>query len=562
VRIMDGKSFQDVYEVHELIGAGGQGSVYKVEEKSTGKLYAAKCIAVTNWDEARNLETAARALKQLNGGNIPVYQDFFTEKREKWKSLEFILVTDYISGKNFSERIVAGERFSEGQLQGFKSQVLEALAQAHGKGIVHRDIKPSNVILSDDNTVYVTDFGLAKFLGEKTRTNSVGKGSICYMAPEQINGGVIGPETDYYQLGLTLIALASGRERSDDYRLENPIEQAKKLTHLSSGFRESFIHLVSKNPDERKKGLEMIVSDSIVKQEVLTDKSLKEELFSQNLVIQGILTSAITTIMGSELAHQVFAYMGEKPTLLFLPVIAGGGFLVPYALCVYNNMKSNKLSMDKGKDPSNSARVIRDAFKEQPRGLSQSKYVLMPETSTYAQGVEALRNVGARPLTFKENILVRVEAYESGDTSLFDVRLNSCTGMVYKKRTTKFKIVPYCKQLRTIPKDYPSAVMSIDYSTINGIELDSSTAKYNQPLRKAEILDHAGWLEIMEGDRALLKNYIDILNAVNKNDEMMCFVLRQHILTDELISVFVGSSTSYFNVDGTNDLNLGRFLAL
>ena len=80
--------------------------------------------------------------------------------------------------------------------------------------------------------------------------------------------------------------------------------------------------------------------------------------------------------------------------------------------------------------------------------LIAGKYILMPQTLTYAKGVEALRVASVkRQFTLKENILARVEAYESGDERLFDTWLDLCTGIAYKAGTTKFKIIPECAEL-------------------------------------------------------------------------------------------------------------------
>ena len=143
------------------------------------------------------------------------------------------------------------------------------------------------------------------------------------------------------------------------------------------------------------------------------------------------------------------------------------------------------------------------------------KSLLMPPVSTYAQGGQALRKMGATPLTFKENIQARVEAYESGNHYLFDTWLDSCTGIVYKAETTEFKIVPNCEQLRNISKDFSKKFLSVDYSKIEGYELDSGRKlfgiKYNKSLTKAEIIEHPAWLAVMEEDKALLKTYMDIV---------------------------------------------------
>ncbi len=173
------------------------------------------------------------------------------------------------------------------------------------------------------------------------------------------------------------------------------------------------------------------------------------------------------------------------------------------------------------------------------------KYIRMPSTSTYALGVEALRKLGHKPFTFKENILARVEAFESGDYRLFNRWLDSCTGIVYKADTEKFKIVPNCAELCRIPAGFLEKFMPVEYAKIEGIELDSSTnARYNTSLRKKEIVEHPAWLAAVEEDKYLLKKYRDIVLKVyavkrGETNHLMSFSLGGHPPTDELRSLFV-----------------------
>ena len=105
-----------------------------------------------------------------------------------------------------------------------------------------------------------------------------------------------------------------------------------------------------------------------------------------------------------------------------------------------------------------------------------------------------------RPLTFRETLEARVIDYNSKDKSdkkrleLFNVWLSPCTGVAYKKDSTKFKIIPECRELITIMQSFREAEMGIDYDSLQGKELDRTKAKYNTLLTEQEVLEHPGWL--------------------------------------------------------------------
>jgi hypothetical protein len=92
------------------------------------------------------------------------------------------------------------------------TQICAAISFAHSKGVIHRDLKPSNIMLTDDWTVKVTDFGIAKIIGDKAQTRTgVAAGSLHYMAPEQIKATGVDARSDIYQMGAMLFELTTGR---------------------------------------------------------------------------------------------------------------------------------------------------------------------------------------------------------------------------------------------------------------------------------------------------------------------------------------------------------------
>ncbi|MBU2590381.1 MAG: hypothetical protein KKB39_06490 [Nanoarchaeota archaeon] len=234
---------------------------------------------------------------------------------------------------------------------------------------------------------------------------------------------------------------------------------------------------------------------------------------------------------------------------------------------------------------------ITDSDEPDERDLSNLEYVLMPRASTYALGVEALRTscladpLNAQfmftqddnskiisPLTFEENIKARVDDYETlfdenGNerdlnlrTRLFNIWLDSCTGIAYKAKTTKFKIVTECSELINIASNFNSKYLPINYRGINSIELDSSQGVYNKLLTPEQILEHPAWNTAVQ-DKSLLKTYTDLVFKLNSGDERMGFWVRQNTAKDELRALFVVNLDDYSFANGDYDLDsLAYFL--
>lgn len=248
----------------EFVGSGGQGRVYKVKERQTRDQYAAKVIPLDNWEEVEKLKQEAKVLKHLEHEGIPEFKEYY-ERENEWGSPEFILVTEFVKGKSLTQLMEEGKRFTEEELYDIGTQCKDILDYVHARGIVHRDIKPSNVMITDGK-VKITDWGLTKLLGQRTRTKSATKGSIFYMSPEQINGGEITPKTDYFGLGLTLLATACGEERSDDVRYQKPEDDLSRLHHLGSDFKRSIERMLREEPGQREIDLSKDTCEEIIEE--------------------------------------------------------------------------------------------------------------------------------------------------------------------------------------------------------------------------------------------------------------------------------------------------------
>ncbi|MBL8939739.1 MAG: serine/threonine protein kinase, partial [Archangium sp.] len=149
-----------------------------------------------------------------------------------------------------------------GRLKDAMLQLTEALAYIHGHGLIHRDLKPTNVMVDEDRTVRLMDFGLAKYLADDSAVTADGRlvGTFRYMAPEQVLGEQLDARTDLYGLGVILYELLSGRppfEAKTPYELwqkvleTEPVSLTTMNPRVDRTLARVAMKLIRKEPDDR-----------------------------------------------------------------------------------------------------------------------------------------------------------------------------------------------------------------------------------------------------------------------------------------------------------------------
>jgi len=204
-----GKRIDGRYEIREIIGVGGMAVVYKAYDNVENRLVAVKILKeefLSNQEFLRRFKNESKAIAMLSHPNIVnVYDVSFGD-------LIQYIVMEYIEGITLKEFI---ER--EGSLRWkdavhFTIQILKGLQHAHDKGIVHRDVKPQNIMVLEDGTIKVTDFGIARFARNDQRTiTDKAIGSVHYISPEQARGEKTDEKTDIYSVGVMLYEMLTGK---------------------------------------------------------------------------------------------------------------------------------------------------------------------------------------------------------------------------------------------------------------------------------------------------------------------------------------------------------------
>jgi serine/threonine protein kinase/Tol biopolymer transport system component len=210
------------YKIVKKIGSGGMGVVYKARDLHLDRFVALKILPaekVSDPDRKKRFVQEAKAASALNHPNIIHIYDISSDAGVDYIAME------YVEGKTLNEQIGHRGLPIKDTLK-HSVQIADALAKAHSAGIIHRDLKPSNIMVNEDDTVKILDFGLAKLTeqvtGEfaSTATMEAGEkpvtekgiivGTIAYLSPEQAEGKEVDPRSDIFSFGSVLYEMITG----------------------------------------------------------------------------------------------------------------------------------------------------------------------------------------------------------------------------------------------------------------------------------------------------------------------------------------------------------------
>ena len=184
----------------------------------------------------------------------------------------------------------------------------------------------------------------------------------------------------------------------------------------------------------------------------------------------------------------------------------------------------------------------------QDHSNTQQSHILTPEMPTYALAVQELKKKNKDPLTLNQIIKARLEEEE-----LCDIWGYSSTGLARKAHSTRFKLIPDCRELKEIDPRFKGVSLSVKYEAIDGIELDSNDALYNQLLTKSEIRKHPAWGIV---GREYLDDYINLVfDKLNNPEKAMGFFLGLNTETDELRFLLLSNNLYSSNVGGGSSLS-------
>ncbi len=256
-----GQVIDDRYKLVSVVGVGGMSVVFKAEDLSDGKTVALKVLNETsdaNSHAVKCFINESRAISMLSHENIIKVYDMSLDSDLKY------IVMELADGETLKEYMQKNKnKLSLAEALDFTEQILLALEHAHAKGVIHRDIKPHNMIVLDNKTIKVTDFGIARAPGSDTISMSdKALGTVYYISPEQASGKETGIWSDIYSVGVMLYEMTTGKLPFDAEApvsvammqiSDEPQKPSEVSPEIPKGVEQVILKAMSKAPEDRFK---------------------------------------------------------------------------------------------------------------------------------------------------------------------------------------------------------------------------------------------------------------------------------------------------------------------
>lgn len=265
---MIGKVLGNRYEILEKIGGGGMALVYKANCRLLNRFVAVKILrAEFTEDEefVRKFKRESQAAASLSHPNIVGIYDVGMEDNI------YYIVMEYIKGPTLKDLIRQKGSIGVDFATNLAIQISSALEHAHKNHIVHRDVKSHNILIKEDNSVKVTDFGIARAVSSSTITNTGNViGSVHYFSPEQARGGYTDEKSDIYSLGVVMYEMLTGRLPFEGespiavalkHIQEEPVRPADINPRIPKSINDIILKCMDKDVNNRYNSMAEIISD-------------------------------------------------------------------------------------------------------------------------------------------------------------------------------------------------------------------------------------------------------------------------------------------------------------
>jgi hypothetical protein len=257
------------YAIEGEIGRGAMGVVLRAHDPVIGRTVALKTLNLpTEIDEDRRAAQLERFLQEARAAGGLSHPGIVTvhDAGRDDRSGRFFLAMEHVRGKTLREALPVPEAEADRILRA----IAAALDYAHRRGIVHRDLKPANILIAEDGTVKITDFGIARVQGSDLTREGESLGSPAYMSPEQVLGRPVDPRSDLFSLGVLLFELLTGERpfpgddpRSVAYQIvqESPRSLREVAPALADRWEPVLDRLLAKSREDRYPDAEALLRD-------------------------------------------------------------------------------------------------------------------------------------------------------------------------------------------------------------------------------------------------------------------------------------------------------------
>jgi eukaryotic-like serine/threonine-protein kinase len=255
------------FRIVSYLAAGGMGAVYAADDLRLGRVVALKFpLPFQHADTVvkERFMHEARSAAALDHPNLCTVYEIGES------ATGVFLAMPLYAGETLRDRLARAGRLAPRETIAIARHVARGLAAAHAAGIVHRDLKPGNVMLVPDGTAKILDFGLAKMLDVSITKSQVTRGTLAYMAPDQLRGGRVDARADLWAVGVMLYAMLTGRQPfGGEHEAailhailhDQPEPPSTIVPDLPRAFDDLVSALLQKNPAHRYQSAEELLGD-------------------------------------------------------------------------------------------------------------------------------------------------------------------------------------------------------------------------------------------------------------------------------------------------------------
>lgn len=333
---MTTKIIADRYALYEELGSGGMGTVYRGIDRQTEQNIAIKHLRpeMADAEQIARFKREGLALRELNHPNIVKMWDAIEEDGN------YYIILDYVVGGDLSEILKTGKLSAEKTVS-MCIDVADALTRAHKLGIIHRDLKPANVLIAEDGTLRLTDFGIAHIVSQDTMNEAdMLVGTIDYIAPEALQGKDTSTSMDIWAFGIMLFEMLTQKRPFNRGNVtetlmaitQDPVPDLAELCHDIPDELEDLIYRMLERDTYRR--ISSVRHVGAILEDIQQGRSTSKTNLINESRFEGISDTKLS-IKRNNLPEQLTEFVGREaeiqeiqrilPTTRLVTILAPGG---------------------------------------------------------------------------------------------------------------------------------------------------------------------------------------------------------------------------------------------